>query len=197
HYTLTALGGGPNLRKPPQVLSRFKPFAAQTPAGLREDSDRLQDEDQQGGPQHRHNPAHDGTACGQSKYAGQPEPQTRADDPDHDVGYDAHLRVRLHEDAGQPAHNAAHDQRDDPVHVLSSSIFVRRSFGVAWDPTDSTRTRSPALRRTKNRRLTVHPYAPVFLSRCAKQKYAATLPRLINTAIMFHAITGRERMRRP
>jgi hypothetical protein len=24
--------------------------------------------------------------------------------------------------------------------MLSSSIFVRRSFGIAWDPTDSTRT---------------------------------------------------------
>src|SRR5215467_10861917 len=136
-------------------------------AVLRENSDRLQDEDQQGGPQHRHNPAHDGTACGQSKYAGQPEPQTRADDPDHDVGYDAHLRVRLHEDAGQPAHNAAHDQRDDPVHALSSSIFVRRSFGVAWDPTDSTRKRSPGPETHKKQdsaRATVRPYVPVFLS---------------------------------
>jgi hypothetical protein len=25
-------------------------------------------------------------------------------------------------------------------YMLSSSIFVRRSFGIAWDPTDSTRT---------------------------------------------------------
>src|SRR5262249_39382031 len=126
--------------------------AVSTPRGeLRKAPPLLRKKGRGGAPHPRHNPAHDGTACGQSKYAGQPEPQTRADDPDHDVGYDAHLRVRLHEDAGQPAHNAAHDQRDDPVHALSSSIFVRRSFGVAWNPTDSTRTRAPALRRTKNR----------------------------------------------
>src|SRR5262245_5286305 len=46
-----------------------------------------------------------------------------------------HLRVRLHEDAAQPAHDAAHDQRDDPVHALSSLIFVRGRFGTAWEPT--------------------------------------------------------------
>src|SRR5215831_143242 len=99
-------------------------------AVLREDSDRLQDEDQQGGPQHCHNPAHDGAARGQSEYAGEPEAQARADDADHDVGYGAHLRVRLHEHAGQPTHDGAHDQRDDPVHALSSSIFVRRPQGL-------------------------------------------------------------------
>jgi hypothetical protein len=57
--------------RPTRVALPFK-------RSLRKDSDRLQDEDQQGGPQHRHNPAHDGPACGQSKYAGQPEPQARA-----------------------------------------------------------------------------------------------------------------------
>src|SRR5690242_14169454 len=103
----------------------FRPAYQATYGFLGKDSDRLQDEDQQGGPQHRHNPAHDGAARGQSKYAGQPEPQTRADDADHDVGYGAHLRVSLHEDAGQPAHDGTHDQRDDPVHALSSSTFVR------------------------------------------------------------------------
>src|SRR5262245_54739360 len=108
--------------------------------GLREDSEHLQNEDQEGSPQHRHDPAHDGATRGKSKHAGQPEPQARADDAHHDVGYGAHLRVRLHEDAGQPAHDSSYDQRDDPVHAHSSSIFERRLLGIAGYPSDSTRT---------------------------------------------------------
>src|SRR5262249_7124739 len=97
--------------------------------GLREDSEHLQNEDQEGGPQHCHNPAHDGATRGKPKHAGQPEPQARADDAHHDVGYGAHLRVRLHEDAGQPAHDSSHNQRDDPMHALSSSaIFVTLNY---------------------------------------------------------------------
>src|SRR5262245_42187523 len=71
------------MRDPPAAQiaqDRFKPFACQTTYGLRENSDRLQEVDQQGGAQDRHHPAHDGAAGGQSHYAGQPEPQARADD---------------------------------------------------------------------------------------------------------------------
>ena len=41
--------------------------ATQTTYGLLKDSDRLQDEDQQGRSQHRHHPAHDRPAGGQSQ----------------------------------------------------------------------------------------------------------------------------------
>src|SRR5262245_50422186 len=76
---------------------------------LAKNSDRLQNKDQQRRPQDRHYPAHDGATSGQAQDAGQPEPQGRADDADHDVGYGAHLRVGLHDDAGQPADNGAYD----------------------------------------------------------------------------------------
>jgi hypothetical protein len=46
--------------------------------------------------------------------------EQRADDTDNDVEQDALLRVGAHDDAGEPAHHAAHDQPDENTHTPSS-----------------------------------------------------------------------------
>jgi hypothetical protein len=64
----------------------------------------------------RDEPGEQRTALDDAEQACDPEPEQRPDDADDDVRDDPHLSVGLHDQAGEPTHDAADDQRHDPVH---------------------------------------------------------------------------------
>src|SRR5207342_3908782 len=65
-----------------------------------------------------------------AEHAAQPAAQERADNADDHIEQDALLRIRPHDQAGEPADDAAHDQPDDDVHA-STPLLVRDRFDPA------------------------------------------------------------------
>src|SRR5690606_34776079 len=63
----------------------------------------------------------------------QPAADQGADDADDDVEQDALLRVRLHDHAGEPADDAAHDQPNDETHH-DSTLLCPWCFGENDSP---------------------------------------------------------------
>lgn len=47
----------------------------------------------------------------------QPAPDEGADDADDHVQKDALLSIRLHDEAGEPAHDTAHDEPENEIHT--------------------------------------------------------------------------------
>lgn len=88
-------------------------------------ANQVDDEQQDNGADERYEKARQAeialverTAADQRPY--EPSAQQGADDSDDDVQEEPLLRVGLHDEAGYPSDNPAHDQPDDQVHTECS-----------------------------------------------------------------------------
>jgi len=84
-----------------------------TPCPLLEDLEGLEDPDEDDGSHDRHHPPPGGAVGDEAEGAEQPAADGGSHDADGNVGEDAGLGARLHDDARQPAHDPADHQGHD------------------------------------------------------------------------------------